>query len=178
LFTSSHVAVSGGKSQHALPSGVSGLTGNLTYNGEKLSEELISDLKVKYQANGLTYYGSLYNNGKYLFRNIPELDGKVIIESLSGYEVVSKAIKTSTSNEDFNINFTNDDYGPQRSIKLETVESINGAKKTIYQNDILKNSIGSNFVYSFNLKYDGRLFDQNGIVIPSNKLEVRVVEKR
>lgn len=149
----------------ALPSGVSGLTGNLTYNDEKLSEELISDLKVKYQANGLTYYGSLYNNGKYLFRNIPELDGKVIIESLSGYEVVSKAIKTSTSNEDFNINFTNDDYGPQRSIKLETVESINGAKKTIYKNDILKNSIGSNFIYSFNLKYDGRLFDQNGIVL-------------
>ena len=71
----------------------------------------------------------------------------------------------STLDGKLDINFTDNEYGPNRTIKIDTVESINGARKNIYTNDILTNKIGSNFVYSFNLKYDGKLFDENGILI-------------
>lgn len=142
------------------------LSGRLTFNNEKLSKEIISDLKVKFRANGVTYNGSLYDNGNYLFRNIPLTKGYIEIYSNQGYKVFSQNIdfNTVTSNT-LNINLSNDDYGENRIIKIDTVESINGARKTIYQNEILNNPVGSNFVYSFNLKYDGKLFDENGVLV-------------
>ena len=145
--------------------------GYITYNGAKLTSEELLDIEVKFRSNGKTYDGTLYENSKYLFGNLPVSTGEIVILSNQGYEILSKEINLSELvSKEININFTNDNYGSDRIINLESTDSVNGSKKILYENDITMNKIGSNFVYSFNLRYDGTLFDEDGILVkdPSN----------
>ena len=141
--------------------------GLITYNGSKLTKEELTNLSIKFRTKGITYDGSLYENSKYVLGNLPLTNGELVIISNEGYEVINKEIDLSLlSNGEININFTDDEYGPNRIIKLDSVDSVNGSRKQLYSNDFSTNEIGSNFVYSFNLKYDGTLFDENGILVP------------
>lgn len=136
------------------------LSGRVTLNGGALSNEVNSDIGLRFIGGGVAYTGTLDSRSSYSIE-IPAGNGVLEVYSLK-YKYVAKRISLNVSgNSKNNILLTSEDYGKNRVTSL-TDEQVMGNKEVLFNGTGMAESMASSFAYDFTIKYNGKMLEEDG----------------
>lgn len=138
------------------------ISGTVTVDGAKVSENEAKTLKIRYYDGGEVLQCPLNDDGSYSL-TVNDGEGKIELFSASGYVIKTIPLNVvGDKTADFAL--PDGEYGKNRNVSLDDVR-ITRNGEDVYTDKRLWNTVDKTFAYKFRLKYDGEAFNTDGSLI-------------